>query len=113
MRADCERGRVLTDTITSRRPLSSRSSAAKKTVRSGCGRSYRSLHGRRWRRTRDLNCGDHEVCLGCEFHRVDCKKGGGVKAEKLAFLSNNTKYTDRFARQIGGFCRVMTVHDVA
>jgi transposase len=53
------------------------------------------------------------VYLDFEFHRVDCKKCGGVKSEKLDFLSNNTKYTDRFAWQIGGFCRAMTIHDVA
>jgi transposase len=44
---------------------------------------------------------------------VDCKKCGGVKQEKLGFLSNNTKHTDRFAWQVGGFCRAMTVRDVA
>ena len=37
----------------------------------------------------------------------------GVKNEKLAFLSDNTKYTLRFAMQIGGLCRAMTIKDVA
>jgi transposase len=37
----------------------------------------------------------------------------GVKRERLGFLSPNTKFTDRFALQIGGLCRAMTVHDVA
>ena len=37
----------------------------------------------------------------------------GVKNEKLAFLSANTKYTLRFAMQIGGLCRAMTIQDVA
>ena len=36
-----------------------------------------------------------------------------VKNEKLAFLSANTKYTLRFAMQIGGLCRAMTIQDVA
>jgi len=36
-----------------------------------------------------------------------------VKTEKLAFLSANTKYTLRFAMQIGGLCRAMTITDVA
>jgi len=35
--------------------------------------------------------------------RVNCKTCG-VKNEKLAFLSENTKYTLRFAMQIGGRC---------
>jgi len=37
----------------------------------------------------------------------------GVKNEKLAFLSANTKYTLRFAMQIGGLCRAMTIQDMA
>jgi len=35
-----------------------------------------------------------------------------VKNEKLAFLSENTKYTLRFAMQIGGLCRTMSIKDV-
>jgi transposase len=46
------------------------------------------------------------------MRRVDCKTCG-VKNEKLAFLSENTKYTLRFAMQIGGLCRAMTIKDVA
>ena len=40
-------------------------------------------------------------------------KSCGVKNEKLDFLSENTKYTLRFAMQIGGLCRAMTIKDVA
>ncbi len=36
-----------------------------------------------------------------------------MKNERLAFLSDNTKYTLRFAMQIGGLCRAMTIKDVA
>lgn len=46
------------------------------------------------------------------MHRVSCTDCG-VKNEKLAFLSDNTKYTLRFAMQIGGLCRAMTITDVA
>ena len=46
------------------------------------------------------------------MHRVTCTDCG-VKNEKLAFLSDNTKYTLRFAMQIGGLCRAMTITDVA
>jgi len=46
------------------------------------------------------------------MHRVACADCG-VKNEKLAFLSDNTKYTLRFAMQIGGLCRAMTITDVA
>ena len=36
-----------------------------------------------------------------------------MKNEKLDFLSDNTKYTLRFAMQIGGLCRAMTIKDVS
>jgi transposase len=36
-----------------------------------------------------------------------------VKQENLSVLSPTTKFTDRFAGQIGGVCRAMTVQDVA
>jgi len=61
---------------------------------------------------RDLGCGDHEVYLDFEMHRVICKVCG-VKNETLDFLSDNTRYTLRFAMQIGGLCRAMTITDVA
>ena len=46
------------------------------------------------------------------MRRVACQDCG-VKNEKLAFLSANTKYTLRFAMQIGGLCRAMSIQDVA
>ena len=46
------------------------------------------------------------------MRRVKCK-ACGVKNEKLDFLSANTKFTLRFATQIGGLCRAMTIRDVA
>ena len=78
----------------------------------GCGQICRSVYDSRWRRARDLKCGDREVYVDFEMRRVACK-ACGVKNEKLAFLSSNTKYTLRFAMQIGGLCRVMTIQDVA
>jgi transposase len=70
------------------------------------------LYGKRWRRARDLSCGGREVYLDFEMRRVKCKTCG-VKNEKLDFLSDNTRYTQRFAMQIGRFCRVMSIKDVA
>lgn len=46
------------------------------------------------------------------MRRVQCQ-ACGVKNEQLDFLSNNTHFTLRFARQIGGLCRAMTIRDVA
>jgi transposase len=81
-------------------------------VCSGCGKVCRSHYDKRWRRVRDLGCGDREVYLDFQMRRVTCT-ACGVKNEKLAFLSGNTKYTLRFAMQIGGLCRAMTIKDVA
>lgn len=36
-----------------------------------------------------------------------------MRNEKLGFLADNTRYTLRFAMQIGGLCRAMTITDVA
>jgi transposase len=46
------------------------------------------------------------------MRRVNCKTCD-VKNEKLDFLSDNTKYTLRFAMQIGGLWRAMTIKDVS
>jgi transposase len=70
------------------------------------------FYGKHWRRARDLGCGDREVYLDFEMRRVNCKTCG-VKNEKLDFLSDNTRYTLRFAMQIDGLCRAMTVKDVS
>lgn len=77
-----------------------------------CGKRCRSLYDQRWRRVRDLGCGAHDGYLDFQLCRVKCKTCG-VKNEKLVFLSANTKYTLRFALQIGGLCRAMTIKDVA
>jgi transposase len=36
-----------------------------------------------------------------------------VKRERLAFLSADPKYTQRFAMKVGALCRAMTIADVA
>ena len=87
--------------------------ASKKTARcGGCGKRTDRIYDKRWRRARDLGCGDREVYLDFEIRRVNCKTCG-VKNEKLDFLSDNTKYTLRFAMRIGGLCRAMTIKDVS
>jgi transposase len=58
------------------------------------------------------SAGIAKVYVDFEMRRVACK-ACGVKNEKLAFVSSNTKYTLRFAMQIGGPCRVVTIQDVA
>jgi transposase len=60
-----------------------------------------------------LSCGDARIYLEVEVRRVQCKRCGKVKREKLPWLSNNPFYTKRFAYYVGRKCRAMTVKDVA
>lgn len=78
-----------------------------------CGRVHRTWYDRRWRRARDLSCGDTRVYLEFEVRRVDCEACGKVKREKLDFLADNPFYTKRFAFYVGRRCRSSTIQDVA
>ena len=49
------------------------------------------------RRVRDLSCGDTRVFLELEVRRIDCRRCGKVKRERLDFLADNPLYTKRFA----------------
>lgn len=69
----------------------------KKTSCGTCGSVSRSFYDRKKRRVRDLPCGDSRVYLEFEIRRVDCKKCGKVKQEKLPWLADNSFYTKRFA----------------
>lgn len=64
------------------------------------------------RRARDLSNGDTRIYLEFEVRRVDCRSCGQVKRERLAFLADNTHYTERFAYYVGRRCRSATVQDV-
>ena len=65
------------------------------------------------RQARDLSNGDRRIFLEFEVRRVDCRSCGQVKRERLAFLADNTHYTERFAYYVGRRCRAATVQDVA
>jgi transposase len=47
-----------------------------------------------------------------EARRVDCRRCGGVKLERLDFLADNPRYTERFAMDVGARCRGASVRDV-
>ena len=70
-------------------------------------------YDRKTRRVRDLSCGDARVLLEIEIRRVDCRRCGKVKRERLEFLSDNPFYTKRFAYYVGRRCRAATIKDVA
>lgn len=51
--------------------------------------------------------------LELEVRRVDCRNCGKVKRERLEFLSDNPRYTKRFAYYVGRRCRDSAIKDVA
>ena len=46
-------------------------------------------YDRKTRRVRDLSCGDARVFLEIETRRLDCRRCGKVKRERLELLSDN------------------------
>ena len=44
-------------------------------------------HDRTVRRVRDLSCGDTRIFLELEVRRVECRRCGKVKRERLEFLA--------------------------
>lgn len=64
-------------------PASLSSADAKKTVCGVCRRAHRTWYDRTVRRVRDLPCGDLRIYLDVEVRRVDCRRCGGVKRERL------------------------------
>src|ERR1700704_5573170 len=70
-------------------------------------------YDRKVRRVRDLSCGDTRIFLELEVRRVDCRRCGKVKRERLNFLADNPLYTKRFAYYVGRRCRAATIKDVA
>ena len=62
-------------------------------------------YDRKVRRVRDLSCGDTRIFLELEVRRIDCRRCGKVKRERLDFLADNPLYTKRFAYYVGRRCR--------
>ncbi len=62
---------------------------------------------------RDLPCGDLRIYLEFDLRRVDCRRCGGVKRERLDWLAANPHYTRRFALYVGKQCRGASIKDVA
>ena len=62
---------------------------------------------------RDLSCGDMRIYLQFKVRRVQCRRCGKVKRERLAFLADNPFYTKRFAHYVGRRCRSTMIEDLA
>lgn len=74
---------------------------------------HRGWYDRKIRLIRDLSCGDTHVFLEVEFRRVDCRKCGKVKSERLDWLADNPLYTKRFAVYVGKRCRDAAIQSVS
>src|ERR1700683_5565491 len=70
-------------------------------------------YDRKVRRVRDLSCGDRRIFLELEVRRINCRRCGKVKRERLNFLADNPLYTKRFAYFVGRRCRGATIKEVA
>jgi len=60
-----------------------------------------------------VSCADHRIYLDLEMRRVDCRRCGAVKRERLDFLVENALHTKRFALYVGPRCRSGTIRAVA
>lgn len=60
-----------------------------------------------------MSCADHRIYLDLEVRRVDCRKCGSVKRERLDFLVENALHTQRFALYVGRRCRSGSIREVA
>jgi transposase len=86
---------------------------AQKTVCRCCGRSQKGWYDRRMRQVRDLSSAGFRIVLELEVRRLDCRRCGKVKRERLDFLADNAHFTKRFAFYVGRRCRHASIRDVA
>jgi transposase len=68
---------------------------------------------RKFRRVRELPCGDLRIYLEFDLRGVACRCCGGVKQERLDWLATNPYYTKRFALYVGKQCRSASIKEVA
>jgi transposase len=74
---------------------------------------HRSFYDRTVRRVRDLPCGGLRIFVEVELRRVACRRCGAVKRERLDWLADNPRYTQRFAFYVGRRCRAAAIADIA
>lgn len=95
------------------RPTRRLSPAKKTAVCSGCGTRHRTFYDRTTRRVRDTDAAGWRLYLAFEQRRVACARCQGVKVERLNWLAQNPRYTQRFAHHVGILCRDMSNKAVA
>ena len=62
---------------------------------------------------RDLDAAETRIYLEFEYRRVHCPRCDAVKQEKLSWLADSSRFTQRFEDRIGQQCREMTIKRVA
>jgi transposase len=65
------------------------------------------------RHVRDLSSAGFRIVLELEVRRIECRRCGSVKRERLDFLADNSHFTKRFAFYVGRRCRQASIRDVA
>jgi len=80
---------------------------------SGCGKRIRARYDRKICEARDLDAANYRIFMRYERWRVYCSRCQGVRVEKLDWLAENPRYTQRMADQVGKLCRDMTNKAVA
>ena len=78
-----------------------------------CGQARGGWYDRKKQWVRDLPSGPYRIYLEVEVRRVECRHCHRVKRERLEFLSDNPRYTKRFAYYVGRRCHDSTIKDVA
>lgn len=74
---------------------------------------HRTFYDRTTRHVRDTDAAGWRIYLVCEQRRVACARCQGVKVERLDWLAQNPRYTQRFAQHVGTLCRDMSNKAVA
>ena len=80
---------------------------------SGCNTYHKSYYDYSIKLVRDLDASGRRIYLRFIRVRVSCKHCKSIRVEKLGWLANNTRYTKRFATEIGKCCRDSTNKAVA
>jgi len=56
-----------------------------------CDQTWKGWYDSRQRQVRDVGCGGYRVVLELQARRVDWRRCGGVKLERLDFLADNPR----------------------
>jgi len=78
-----------------------------------CGKRIRGWYDQKERLIRDLDLGPWKIILRITVRRLYCPRCNGVKTERLSFLADINRYTDRYADWIGRQCREKSVKAVS